>query len=649
MVPLNNPVTNVLDYNKACIQFSIVLCVRFESNIKESHLTAMKRILRYLKGTPTLGLYYPKCLGFDLKEYSDLDYAGCNMDRQNTSGVYQILGGKLVRWSAKKQQLVAMSSAEAKYVAADGCCASILWMKSKLSDYDIHYKMVPIFCDNTSTIAISNNPVLDENYSSTEQVNSIQQLLAYCLITDEKFRFLPSILSYSNFTKDPSKVIDIELTSHMIVVNNQRDSVSPLPLHAKSKKGKSQTMTPTLPKPLGDNDSGGNIPPADMEQTHPTITDLSGTGAKYQKQHKEAAVFYADLKAFIKEYYDENVAHKDQTNKLVETTMSTIDRRITTIKDLYQGLNIITKLLKDINTAVKYNPAITKKIKEAIETFAKISTNTAEGLQESDEDPLKKLVLASTIVHPDPDEEVKVPYMINGKMCYLTDIEMQAYLDKEEKLKKAGKEARHLAISKPKVIKVVQEEAEKIRLDPKKITRAKAGASLKVFLLLTIWSSKSLNMGSSSRMYLVIRNSKGGMISKRLKWIILYRTEQMLLVMKDEAESNLNVKENNFMLNNSFGDETLEELTAVVITLARIQPDGKNTVTEPTYDAKVDSEVNASHKAHEQVNHVKRKTIIHASDGNQIDSNIIFDDPYVENNGGTYAHDSNDNDEYHNI
>ncbi|GJZ52768.1 hypothetical protein Tco_0607653 [Tanacetum coccineum] len=98
------------------------------------------------------------------------------------------------------------------------------------------------------------------------------------------------------------------------------------------------------------------------------------------EQHEEAAISYADLKASIEEYYDENVAHKDQTDKLVETTMSTIDRSNTAIKDLYQGLNIITKLLKDINHAVKDDPATNKKINEAIETFAKISTNTTEVL-----------------------------------------------------------------------------------------------------------------------------------------------------------------------------------------------------------------------------------------------------------------------------
>ncbi|GJU66693.1 hypothetical protein Tco_1252952 [Tanacetum coccineum] len=83
------------------------------------------------------------------------------MDRKITLGACQILGGKLVYWSAKKQQSVAMSSTEAEYVAAAGCCLSIVWMKSQLSDYDIHYKMVPIFCDNTSAIAISNNPVIN--------------------------------------------------------------------------------------------------------------------------------------------------------------------------------------------------------------------------------------------------------------------------------------------------------------------------------------------------------------------------------------------------------------------------------------------------------------------------------------------------------
>ncbi|GJT87445.1 retrovirus-related pol polyprotein from transposon TNT 1-94 [Tanacetum coccineum] len=76
------------------IQFSTCLCARYQANPKESHLIAVKWIFRYLKGIPTLGLWYPKCLGFDLKGYSDSDYVGCNMDRKSTSGACQMIGGE---------------------------------------------------------------------------------------------------------------------------------------------------------------------------------------------------------------------------------------------------------------------------------------------------------------------------------------------------------------------------------------------------------------------------------------------------------------------------------------------------------------------------------------------------------------------------
>ncbi|GKD82981.1 hypothetical protein Tco_1349820, partial [Tanacetum coccineum] len=82
------------------------------------------------------------------------------MDKKSTSSACQLLSGKSVCWSAKKQQSMAMFSDEAEHVVAAGCCANILWMKSQLNNYDIPYKMVPIFCDNTSAIAISNNHVL---------------------------------------------------------------------------------------------------------------------------------------------------------------------------------------------------------------------------------------------------------------------------------------------------------------------------------------------------------------------------------------------------------------------------------------------------------------------------------------------------------
>ncbi|GJT08276.1 retrovirus-related pol polyprotein from transposon TNT 1-94 [Tanacetum coccineum] len=135
-----------------------------------------------------------------------------------------------------------------------------------------------------------------------------------------------------------------------------------------------------------------------------------------------------------------------------------------------------------------------------------------------------------------------------------------------------------------------------------------------------------------------------------------YFREQMLLAMKDEAGGTLNEEENDFMLDNDYGDETLEELTVAVIMMAQIQPTDDNAETEPKYDAEAVDEVNASHidlissmiskGVHEHTNHEKLKTVINTSDDDQINCNIIFDDPYVENNGGTVEHDSNAHDQF---
>ncbi|GJX25800.1 hypothetical protein Tco_0232096 [Tanacetum coccineum] len=87
---------------------------------------------------------YPKGSSFDLKAYSDSDYVRFNLDRKSTLGGCQILRGKLLCWSAKKQSSMAMSSVEAEYIAAAGCCAQVLWIKSQLADYDVLYDKVSL-------------------------------------------------------------------------------------------------------------------------------------------------------------------------------------------------------------------------------------------------------------------------------------------------------------------------------------------------------------------------------------------------------------------------------------------------------------------------------------------------------------------------
>ncbi|XP_033508566.1 secreted RxLR effector protein 161-like [Nicotiana tomentosiformis] len=96
------------------IVFSVGLCARFQENPKESHLKAVKRILRYLKGTPDLCLWYPRGYNFDLVGYADPDYACFYVHRKSTSRTAYFLGSCLVSWGTKKQNLVALSTAEAK-------------------------------------------------------------------------------------------------------------------------------------------------------------------------------------------------------------------------------------------------------------------------------------------------------------------------------------------------------------------------------------------------------------------------------------------------------------------------------------------------------------------------------------------------------
>ena len=69
------------------------------------------------------------------------------------------LGSCLISWGSKKQNSVALSTAEAEYVAAASCCARLLWIKQQLSDFGLSIERVPIFCDNTSAIYIAKNPV----------------------------------------------------------------------------------------------------------------------------------------------------------------------------------------------------------------------------------------------------------------------------------------------------------------------------------------------------------------------------------------------------------------------------------------------------------------------------------------------------------
>nr|GFD25044.1 retrovirus-related Pol polyprotein from transposon TNT 1-94 [Tanacetum cinerariifolium] len=133
------------------------------------HLTAVKRIFRYLKDTIHMGLWYPKGIGFELTAFLDSDHASCLDSRKSTSGGIQFLGGdKLVSWSSKKQDCTSMSSVKAEYVSLSACCTQVLWMRTQLTDYGFHFDKIPLYCDSKAAIAISCNLV---QYSRTKHID----------------------------------------------------------------------------------------------------------------------------------------------------------------------------------------------------------------------------------------------------------------------------------------------------------------------------------------------------------------------------------------------------------------------------------------------------------------------------------------------
>ncbi|GJY77277.1 putative ribonuclease H-like domain-containing protein [Tanacetum coccineum] len=141
--------------------------IMFQVTPKTSHLNAVKRIFRYLKGKPKLGLWYPSVSSFDLEAYSDSDYIGANIDRKSTTGGCQFLGRRLISWQCKKQTIVATSTTEAEYVAAANWCGQVLWIQNQMLDYGFNFMNTKIYIDNESTICIVKNPVF---HSKTKHI-----------------------------------------------------------------------------------------------------------------------------------------------------------------------------------------------------------------------------------------------------------------------------------------------------------------------------------------------------------------------------------------------------------------------------------------------------------------------------------------------
>ncbi|GJU17795.1 retrovirus-related pol polyprotein from transposon TNT 1-94 [Tanacetum coccineum] len=177
-------------------------CARYQAKPTEKHLTAVKRIFRYLKDSINMGLWYPKDTG----------------------------GDKLVSWSSKKQDCTSMSSAKAEYVSLSACCTQVLWLRTQLTDYGFHFDKIPMYCDSKAAIAISCNPVqhsrtkhIDVRYHFIKEqvekgivelffVGTEYQLadLFTKALSEDRFKYLVRRLGMRCLTPDELEVLAIE-------------------------------------------------------------------------------------------------------------------------------------------------------------------------------------------------------------------------------------------------------------------------------------------------------------------------------------------------------------------------------------------------------------------------------------------------------
>nr|GEW48443.1 hypothetical protein [Tanacetum cinerariifolium] len=152
------------------IMFSVCLYTRFQEAPKTSHLEAIKRIFRYIKGTTHLELWYHKGTRIETVVYADSDHAGDYVDRKRTSDICSFMVCCLTSWFSKKQTALAISTIEAEYVSAEKACQQALWMKQALIDYDVRLDDVPIMCGNKGAIDLSKNPM---QHSRTKHIADI--------------------------------------------------------------------------------------------------------------------------------------------------------------------------------------------------------------------------------------------------------------------------------------------------------------------------------------------------------------------------------------------------------------------------------------------------------------------------------------------
>ena len=260
-VPLPDPseyrrIVGALQYvtlTRPDIAFAVNKACQFMAKPSDVHWLAVKRILRYLKGTISLGLHFQTSTSMELQGYSDADWASCPDDRRSTSGYCVFLGSNLISWSSSKQRLVSKSSAESEYRGLVSLTAELVWIQSLLQELCLPTSPPVLWCDNQSAAHLAANPVFHSRSKHIEldlhfiREKVLRQELQICYVpsTDQLADILTKHLPISQFCSLQSKLTvtsppmslrgddyqtDSNLTSSPTVVTEQPCN-NPKPTH----------------------------------------------------------------------------------------------------------------------------------------------------------------------------------------------------------------------------------------------------------------------------------------------------------------------------------------------------------------------------------------------------------------------------------
>ncbi|XP_074270687.1 uncharacterized protein LOC141594577 [Silene latifolia] len=206
-----------LTFTRPDISYAVQQICLYMHDPREAHMSALKRVIRYLQGTKSLGIHITPSSSSTLTAYSDADWGGCPDTRRSTSGYCVYLGDNIISWSSKRQPTLSRSSAEAEYRGVANVVAESCWLRNLLLELGCPIKRATIvYCDNVSAIYLSCNPV---NHQRTKHIEmDIHFVREKVALGQVKVLHVPSRFQYANiFTKGLPKALFNDFRSSLNV------------------------------------------------------------------------------------------------------------------------------------------------------------------------------------------------------------------------------------------------------------------------------------------------------------------------------------------------------------------------------------------------------------------------------------------------